>query len=81
MRYFMNISNGYLTHVGIGEGGISISDEEYKALLEVIRNRPVEPGMGFRLREDLSWERYPMPEISDDLSDSEALEIWLGGGV
>lgn len=81
MKYFKNVSDGYLTHVGTDCGGVEISKEEYEALLEVIRNRPVETGKGFRLKEDLSWGSYPLPEAVEELSDSEALEILLGGAL
>ena len=81
MKYYKRVSGGYLTHVGVDCGGTEISREEYEALLEVIQGRPVEVGKGFRLREDLSWEEYDLPEVSEEIGEAEALEILLGGGV
>jgi len=81
MKYFKNVADGYLTHVGVDCGGVEISGQEYRELLEVIRGRPAEEGVGFRRREGMSWEGYPATEASGELSDGEALEILLGGAV
>lgn len=82
MRYYKIIENGYVVVIGTGLGGIEIAAEEYAQLQEIICSRP-EPAAGYdyRLKEDLSWEEYALPEPDPDpeITDDEALDIILGG--
>lgn len=83
MRYNKTIYNGYTVAIGTGTGGIEITAEEYNEIMAIIRNRP-EPteGYDYRLREDLTWELYELPiidPVEEEISDSEALAIILGG--
>lgn len=82
MRYYKIIKEGYIPMIGIGYGGTEISAEEYASLEEIIRTRP-EPSAGYdyRLKEDLTWEEYALPEPDPDpeITDDEALDIILGG--
>lgn len=80
--YYKIINNGYLIAVGTGAGGIEITAEEYENILTVIKERPTaEAGYDYRLKEDLTWELYECPVIDDgdEISDSEALDIIVGG--
>ena len=82
--YFKHIENGYITMFGQGKGAVTITKEEYDVLKETVRNRPTAPdGFDYRLREDLTWELYELPvaEVDPDpeITDTEALEILLGG--
>lgn len=85
MRYYKIIQNGYVPVIGIGSGGIEITTEEYYSLLELIQNRPIATnGYDYRLKEDLTWEEYELPVIDvdeEEIGDSEALDIILGGGT
>lgn len=63
-----------------------ITAEQYNEIREIIRSRPTAPeGYGYRLTEDLQWEMYELPavEVEEDpeLTDSEALDIIVGGGA
>ena len=61
-----------------------ITEAEYNHILEIIRNKPTAPeGYGYRLTESLEWEMYEIPtkEEEIELTDSETLEILLGGAV
>lgn len=82
MRYYMLISGGYILGIGTGNGGTEITESEYHNIMTAIQNRPKETDtMAYRLKEDLTWESYevePLPE-PEDIDDSEALEILLGG--
>ena len=86
MRYYKLLSNNYIVSVGTGAGGEEISKPEYDSLLAAIAARPLpESGYGYRLKTDLTWERYELPtlaEESDDpeLTDQDALNIIVGGG-
>lgn len=78
------IQNNYIVAVGIGDSGVDITEQEYNEILTVIHNRPVETETtGYHLKTDLTWESYekePQPDPSEEeLDDSEALEILLGG--
>lgn len=83
MRYNKTLKNGYIMAVGTGGGGIEITSEEYAQIMNVIQNRPTPPeGYDYRLKEDLTWEQYELPivdPVEEEISDSEALAIILGG--
>lgn len=82
MRYYKTIDSGYILAIGTGSGGTEITESEYNEIMSVIQNRPQETEtIAYRLKDDLTWESYemePIPE-SDEVDDSEALEILLGG--
>lgn len=83
MRYYKKVENNYIVSVGEGSGGKEITKEEYDSLLSHIKARPTpESGYDYRLKEDLTWELYELPPVDDDveISDSEALDIIMGGG-
>lgn len=66
-RYYKLIENGYFLGVGIGNVGIEITKEEYDNLLAIIRNHPKpEPGYGYSLREDLTWERSELIPVEEE---------------
>ena len=69
MRYYKIIYNGYIQRIGIGNGGIEISQEEYENLIQIINNKPIaESGFVYKLKEDLTWELCEMPivEITEE---------------
>lgn len=74
------IENGYIRCFGNGEGGKEISEEEYAALLDAIKNKPSPTETNdYRLLEDLTWEAYQIePQPDPEIDDSEALSIMLG---
>lgn len=82
-RYYKQTDAVYILAVGVGVGGMEISEDEYSEILSVIQNRPSADGKGYRLKTDLTWEEYdlppePEPSDEDDLSDAEALNVILG---
>ena len=85
MRYYKSTESGYIDLVGIDIGGEEITREEYETILSVICNRPVsEPGYVYKLRTDLTWELCEVPpieEADEEITDSEALAIILGGEI
>lgn len=81
IKYFKQIEDGYITAIMEGETGENeITEEEYNAILAVIRSRPVpDAGYDYKLREDLTWELVAAPPRKErDLSAEEALDIMLG---
>ena len=82
MRYYKLIDSGYILAIGTGNGGEEITAAEYDEIMTLIHNKPVETEtIKYRLKTDLTWEQYEVdpPEPSDEIDDSEALEILLGG--
>ena len=84
-RYYKQIDGDYLIAIGTGPGGEEIAKEEYDEIMTVIRSCPAdEPGFTHRLKADLTWEQVEVPVIPEEereISDEQALEIILGGGV
>ena len=83
---FKNIEGDYLIALSTGAGEAEISEQEYNSILDIIHNAPAAPdGFVYKLRADtLEWELVelpPAPEPSEDVDDSEALNIILGGGA
>lgn len=84
MRYYKIVSDDYLTAIGTGPGGMELTEAQYNEILAIIRSHPQEEGKGYRLRADLSWEEYDLPQEDADeeeISDEEALNILLGGAT
>ena len=67
------VENGYIASIAKGANNGNITEEEYNAILSVIRNKPTAPdGFDYKLREDLTWELYELPVIPPE--DEEATE-------
>ena len=82
MKYYKTVVNGYIEQIGTDTGGTKITKTEYNQILAAVRAMPAaEEGYGYRLKEDLTWELFELPEPSDDVDDAEALEILLGGAT
>lgn len=86
MIYYKQLTSdaAYIIAVGTGYGGTAITKTEYESILSAIQSRPSESGKGYRLKTDLTWEAYdlppePEPSDEDELSDTAALNILLGG--
>lgn len=82
-RYYKRTDAVYILAIGVGVGGMEISEDEYSEILSVIQNRPSADGKGYRLKTDLTWEAYdlppePEPSDADELSDAQALNMILG---
>lgn len=82
MKYYKYISDGYIVTVGTGGMGEAISEEEYNTVLNIIHNKPPRTETtDYRLRENLTWEEYPIdpPDPDPEISDAELLDILMGG--
>lgn len=79
--YAINYDGGYIVGVvaGVSAKNSNCTEAEYRAVREMLLHPPAAPdGHYYRLREDRQWELCPMPEISGEISDTEALAIILG---
>lgn len=87
MRYFVQYGKkNHIIAIGTGAGGTEITKVEYDEIMAIIQNRPAAEGKGYRLKIDLTWEAYdlppePEPSDEDELSDTQALNILLGGAT
>lgn len=65
--------------------GVEITATEYDRVLALMKNRPISPaGYGYRFTDKDTWELYELPvepEVDEEISEAEALEILLGGAV
>ncbi len=87
MRYFVQYGKkNHIIAIGTGAGGTEITKVEYDKIMAIIQKRPSADGKGYRLKTDLTWEAYdlppePEPSDEDELSDTQALNILLGGAT
>ena len=84
MNHYKYVVDGYIIAIGTGARGMGeeITAAEYDEIMTVIHNKPqVTETTDYKLKTDLTWEEYEIepPEPSEDIDDSEALEILLGG--
>lgn len=84
MAYYKISEEGYIRSVGQTERPTKheISYEEYSAILSVIHAKPpATETTDYRLREDLTWEEYPVdpPDPDPEIDGAEAWEILFGG--
>lgn len=82
MRYNKTTSDGYILTIGTGFGGTEITEAEYDEILSVLHNKPARTDTtDYRLREDLTWEAYPVdpPEPDPEVDEAEAFNIIFGG--
>ena len=65
--YYKKIKNGYITMIGIGQDEKQITKKEYSTILKVISEKP-EPteSVDYRLKEDLTWEEFPIEPILEE---------------
>ena len=74
MMYQKNTENGYIVSIVKGVSVGNITEAEYQAIKDIIRNKPTaEQGYDYRLREDMTWELYQLPEPEPE-ADEEATE-------
>lgn len=82
MRYYKDIRNGFIVAIGMGGGGVEITESEYQSILEAIQNKPTRTETtDYHLREDLTWEEYERIDPPDESEPSaeEVVDILLGG--
>lgn len=81
-RYYRTVEDGCIVSIGVGPGGEQIGAAEYEDIRARIDAAPTPPeGFGCRLRTDLRWELYPLPEPEEEeetLDPARALEMICG---
>lgn len=62
MKYYKVVEDGYITVIGSNIVGDEITEAEYTALLDAIKNAPsAEEGFEYRLTEAGQWELFEVP--------------------
>lgn len=77
------VENGYILAIGTG-GGTEITEAEYNTILSIIHDKPpATETTDYRLREDLTWEEFPVdpPDPDPEINDEELLDILMGGAT
>lgn len=77
MRYYKNIIDGYIDSIGVGYGGVEITEEEYNNIKDIIMNAPQTDQLhAYLLNENLEWELHERIAVRDDayISTSQMLE-------
>lgn len=84
MMYKKVVINGYILGVGQVEHNGNITEDEYNELTALFHDMPNAPdGYEAKLNDNtLEWDIIEIPpEPEPELTDSEALNILLGGDV
>jgi len=79
MRFYKNISRGFLDSISTNVGVVEIIESEYSTIMQKIQNKPTDPdGYAYKLRADnLEWELVKLPPIEPEpLTDEEALTLY-----
>lgn len=72
MRYYKVIEADYLVFIGVGNGGLEITETEYNKLLEIINNKPTAPiGYDYKLTKLLEWEKYELPPVVAEAEEED----------
>lgn len=73
MGFFKHTKDGYILAVGKSTIKSNITEEEYNSIVDVIRNAPpAQYGKRMRLREDLTWDVFEIPEPTPEEEDTYA---------
>lgn len=84
MGYYAYWEDGYLLNAGeINSSGYpgEISETEYGEIIAALGAIPREDGKGYRLKSDLTWESYDLPQESEMKSDTDAILDMLEGQI
>lgn len=94
MKFYKQISDGYIVAIGTAESAVSgeITQAEYEQLAGMIAERPTAPeGKYYRLKSDFTWELCELPpaeapeqytqEALEELSAAELETILAGYGI
>ena len=66
------IVSDYIIALTTGNIGIEITEAEYNEILDLIRNKPqAESGFDYRLKSNLTWELYELPQIEEPQAYTE----------
>ena len=73
--YYKTTSNGYIYSIGIGGIGIQITEAEYNEILTALASKPSPTeNTDYMLKEDLSWEAYPVEPVDPDPTEEDYAE-------
>lgn len=82
--YLVNKQDGYICGVvaGVGIEISNITEAEYTEIKAVLENAPTAPdGFYYRLKENLEWELYELPEIEEEATEQDYIAALKQLGV
>ena len=82
--YAINKENGYIIGVvsGVSATNSNATESEYRTVKALLVNPPDAPdGYYYRLREDLEWELFQLPEIHEEATDGDYIAALRNMGV
>lgn len=82
--YLVNKQDGYICGVvaGVGIEISNITEAEYTEIKAVLENAPTAPdGFYYRLKENLEWELYELPEIEEEATEQDYIAALAELGV
>ena len=82
--YLVNKQDGYICSVvaGVGIEISNITEAEYTEIKAVLENAPTAPdGFYYRLKENLEWELYKLPEIEEEATEQDYIAALAELGV
>lgn len=88
MTYFKIVSGGYIVSIGSYDGELNspvaaiITKAQHDEIATIYASKPAATETtDYRLREDLTWEEYPVdpPDPDPDMDDAEAFQYLFGG--
>lgn len=64
MKFYKQIQDEFIMAIGTNTGGTEITESEYNAIVQKIRNKPTDPdGHTYKLRSDnMEWKLVELPE-------------------
>lgn len=82
--YLVNKQDGYICGVvaGVGAEISNITEGEYREIKAVLESAPTAPdGFCYRLKEDLEWELYELPEVEVEATEQDYIDALEQLGV
>ena len=81
MIYFEKDSNGYIISFGMADREVAtvITEERYNAIKSTVSEKHSAEGKGYRLKTDLTWEEYDLPDpVEEEPTSEELFDIITG---
>lgn len=71
MKFYKRVKDNYILMIGTNCGGTEITENEYNNILTIVKNKPIpEEGFDYKLKDNLEWEIFKLPE--EDEPDAQS---------
>ncbi len=76
--YQWNVEAGYIVSIVAGVSQGNLTEEAYRQIREILAARPEAPaGFFYRLKEDRTWELWPLPPAAEEEEEPAAMEDYV----